>query len=66
MIDWSQIHWKRISVESIAIVLSILLAFWIDAWWNEYQAQKEFQKVLAALESGCSVRLLQTHCIAWN
>ena len=57
MIDRTQIHWKRISVESIAIVLSILLAFWIDAWWDEYQARKEFQQVLAALESGFSENL---------
>ena len=57
MIDRTQIHWKRIYVESIAIVLSILLAFWIDAWWGEYQARKEFQQVLAALESGFSENL---------
>ena len=30
-----QIPWKRISVEAAAIVASILLAFAIDAWWEE-------------------------------
>ena len=27
--------WKRITVEAAAIVASILLAFSIDAWWQE-------------------------------
>ena len=29
------IQWKRLSVEAIVIVASILLAFSIDAWWEE-------------------------------
>ena len=29
------IPWKRLSVEALAIVGSILLAFAIDAWWEE-------------------------------
>jgi len=29
------IQWKRLSAEAIAIVVSILLAFAIDAWWDE-------------------------------
>jgi hypothetical protein len=29
------IPWKRLSVEAVAIVGSILLAFAIDAWWEE-------------------------------
>jgi len=29
------IQWKRLLAEAIAIVLSILLAFAIDAWWDE-------------------------------
>ena len=31
------IPWKRLSVEAAAIVASILLAFAIDAWWEEQQ-----------------------------
>ena len=30
-----RIPWKRLSVEAIAIVTSILLAFAIDAWWED-------------------------------
>jgi hypothetical protein len=29
------IPWKRLTAEAIAIVASILLAFWIDAWWEQ-------------------------------
>lgn len=28
-------QWKRTAVEGIAIVVSILLAFWIDTWWED-------------------------------
>jgi hypothetical protein len=35
MTDTQNIPWKRISVEAAAIVASILLAFAIDAWWEE-------------------------------
>ena len=30
-----EIPWKRILVEATAIVASILLAFAIDAWWQD-------------------------------
>ena len=32
-----QIPWPRIAAESAAIIASILLAFWIDAWWEGRQ-----------------------------
>ena len=35
MTDAQEIPWKRLSVEATAIVASILLAFAIDAWWEE-------------------------------
>ena len=35
MTDSQAIPWKRVSVEAIAIVGSILLAFGIQAWWDE-------------------------------
>ncbi len=31
----NNIQWKRLAAEGTAIVVSILLAFWIDAWWDE-------------------------------
>lgn len=35
-----EIPWKRRTVEATAIVVSILLAFGIDAWWNERGERK--------------------------
>ena len=45
------IPWKRISVEAATIVASILLAFAIDAWWQERQIRVEEQEILAGLHS---------------
>ena len=47
-----EIPWKRISIESAAIVASILLAFAIDAWWNNVQQTRELRTTLASFESG--------------
>jgi len=44
-----KIPWKRLSVEAAAIVVSILLAFAIDAWWNERQERAEEREVLESL-----------------
>ena len=35
MAEPQKIPWKRIAVEATAIVVSILLAFAIDAWWDD-------------------------------
>jgi hypothetical protein len=43
------IPWKRLSLEAAAIVGSILLAFAIDAWWEERQTRYEEQQVLQGL-----------------
>lgn len=37
MSDPSNISWNRILVEGIAIIASILIAFAIDAWWEDRQ-----------------------------
>ena len=36
-------------VESLLIVVSILLAFWIDTWWNERQLRADEEQILASL-----------------
>lgn len=51
------IPWKRISVESIAIVASILLAFGIDAWWDERLEQSQEQLLLTRLGTEFSTNL---------
>ena len=38
ILNWTNtdnIQWKRTSAEGFAIVISILLAFWIDTWWED-------------------------------
>jgi len=45
----TSIQWKRISVEAMAIVASILLAFAIDAWWENRIEREVEQEVLANL-----------------
>jgi hypothetical protein len=44
------IPWKRITVEGIAVVVSILLAFGIDAWWSERQERQAELEYLIALQ----------------
>lgn len=43
------IPWRRIAVEGVAIVASILLAFAIDAWWDDRQRDETEQVVLQTL-----------------
>ena len=49
------IAWSRLLVEGFVIVVSILLAFAIDAWWGERQEAKEaalqVERVVAELEA---------------
>lgn len=45
-----RINWARILVEGSAIVVSILLAFAIDAWWDTRQDRQEEQRILAGLK----------------
>lgn len=43
------IPWPRILAEGAIIVISILLAFWIDAWWADRQAEASEEVVLQTL-----------------
>ena len=45
------IPWTRISVEAAAIVASILLAFSIDAWWDNFQDRAEEREILSSLRA---------------
>jgi len=44
-----QLNWPRIFAEGVAIVVSILLAFGIQAWWDGVQEREEEQALLAGL-----------------
>ncbi len=49
MAKQQDIQWKRLTIEAAAIVASILLAFAIDAWWDERQERAEEREVLESL-----------------
>ncbi len=51
------IPWKRIFVEAIAIVASILFAFGIDAWWGEQLERSNEQVLLTRLGAEFSTNL---------
>lgn len=44
-----EISWPRILAEATAIVVSILLAFWIQAWWEDTQEREDEQFILISL-----------------
>jgi hypothetical protein len=50
MANSKTIAWRQISVETFAIVVSILLAFSIDAWWDGRKDRLQEQEILLGLE----------------
>jgi len=44
------IAWQRALTEGAVIVFSILLAFWIDAWWSQRVEDRRVDSLLHALE----------------
>ncbi len=49
MAEHRNIPWTTISVEAVAVVMSILLAFAIDAWWTERKESEVEHVALLAL-----------------
>jgi len=43
------VPWTRVFAEGTAIVVSILLAFWIQAWWDDKQDREDLQDSLFAV-----------------
>jgi len=59
------IRWSRILAEGAAIVVSILLAFSIDAWWDVRQASADEAAVVETLLAEIQVAIDQLdHAIA--
>ena len=50
MAETQKIPWNRISVEAAAVVVSILLAFSIDAWWQDRNEADLERRLLTALQ----------------
>lgn len=51
MANTDNVQSKHISAEGAAIVVSILLAFSIEAWWDDYQDRAEEQGIFLVLKS---------------
>ena len=51
MTETQNIPWKRLSAEGAAIVISILLAFGIDAWWDARNELAEEREILLGLDA---------------
>ena len=49
MPNTKNIQWSRLSIEAVAIVGSILLAFAIDAWWENHQDREDEEDYLVSL-----------------
>jgi hypothetical protein len=55
VVDRLRISWPRILAEGTAIVVSILLAFWIQAWWEGRQEENRQSNYLASLRASLSI-----------
>lgn len=57
------VDWKRLSIEGLVIVVSILLAFAIDAWWDEQRetsdASDQVARVVAELRANVAILEVQ-------
>ena len=51
MSEVKKVPWKRLTAEAGAIVISILLAFAIDAWWDDRRDQQAEQWLLQRLKA---------------
>jgi hypothetical protein len=50
MLDSKQLPWRKILTEGMVIVVSILLAFAIDAWWNERIERQQEREHLVSMK----------------
>ena len=52
-------NWNRLTIEGLVIVVSILLAFAIDAWWDQKReirdAEDQIARVIAELRANVSM-----------
>jgi len=46
-----RVHWRQLLAESAAVILSILAAFAIDAWWDGHQERQREHEILAGLRA---------------
>ena len=51
--------WRRGLLEAVFILTSILLAFWIDAWWDDHQAARLESEMLVSVQAEVEQNLRQ-------
>ena len=49
--DVRRINWRLLFAEGLAIVVSILLAFAIDAWWEDRSDRQQLNNGLVNLQT---------------
>ena len=50
-------NWKRLALEAVVIVGSILLAFVIEAWWSGQQEQEDLEALVALLRDDIATKI---------
>ncbi len=64
------IHWNRLSIEAAAIVGSILLAFAIDAWWDQQRevrdAEDQVARVVSELRANTAILQAQDRSLEYT
>ncbi len=64
------INWNRLLIEGLVIVVSILLAFTIDAWWDQQReardAEDQVARVVAELRANVSILELQDQALDYT
>ncbi len=63
MAESRTIEWKQISIEAVAIVLSILLAFGIDAWWTDLERSTDESESIELIQRDltAAIAMLENH-----
>ena len=61
--DTTGVQWKRLVIEGVVIVVSILLAISIDAWWDERQEEQQARDQAARVvsELQANIAILERH-----
>ncbi len=64
------VDWNRLLIEGLVIVVSILLAFTIDAWWDqqreERDAKDQVARVVAELRANVAILLAQDESLEYS
>ena len=60
------IPWGRLVAEGAAIVISILLAFSIDAWWDNRKDIAEEREILLGLEADEIFAMIGARLEEWD